>query len=62
VVTTRAFGVILFANRRRPRAELLLEAQMYRQVYDPVAGSLAWSALFAALPLVTLFVLLGGLR
>ncbi|MGW2745314.1 L-lactate permease [Streptomyces sp. NPDC001450] len=34
----------------------------YQQVFDPVAGSLAWSALCAALPLVTLFVLLGGLR
>jgi lactate permease len=35
---------------------------MYKQVYDPVAGSLGWSALVAAVPLVTLFVLLGGLR
>ncbi|MFI1568309.1 L-lactate permease [Streptomyces sp. NPDC020490] len=34
----------------------------YEQVFDPVGGSLGWSALFAALPLVTLFVLLGGLR
>jgi lactate permease len=35
---------------------------MYKQVLDPVADSLGWSALFAALPLATLFVLLGGLR
>ncbi|MFL6128103.1 MAG: L-lactate permease [Mycobacteriales bacterium] len=35
---------------------------MYRQVLDPVADSLAWSSLFAALPLLTLFVLLGVLR
>jgi lactate permease len=35
---------------------------MYKQVLDPVGDSLGWSALFAALPLVTLFVLLGGLR
>jgi lactate permease len=35
---------------------------MYKQVLDPVGGSLGWSALFAALPLVTLFVLLGGLK
>jgi len=35
---------------------------MYRQVLDPVADSLGWSSLFAALPLVTLFVLLGVLR
>jgi lactate permease len=35
---------------------------MYQQVYDPVGGSLALSSIFAALPLLTLFVLLGGLR
>ncbi|GAA3792316.1 L-lactate permease [Amycolatopsis tucumanensis] len=35
---------------------------MYRQVLDPVAGSLAWSSLVAAIPLLTLFVLLGILR
>ena len=35
---------------------------MYKQVYDPIAGSLGWSSLVAAVPLVTLFVLLGGLR
>src|SRR4051794_30207637 len=35
---------------------------MYRQVLDPVADSLGWSSLFAALPLVALFVLLGVLR
>jgi lactate permease len=35
---------------------------MYRQVLDPVANSLALTSLFAALPLLTLFVLLGGLR
>ncbi len=35
---------------------------MYRQVLDPVGNSLGWSTLFAVLPLVTLFVLLGGLR
>ncbi len=34
----------------------------YQQIFDPVGGSLGWSALFAALPLVTLFVLLGALR
>ncbi|BBZ29824.1 L-lactate permease [Mycolicibacterium madagascariense] len=32
---------------------------MYQQVLDPVAGSLAWSALVAAVPLLLLFVLLG---
>ncbi|WP_430788880.1 L-lactate permease [Actinoplanes sp. G11-F43] len=31
-------------------------------VTDPVAGSVAWSAVFAALPLLTLFVLLGVVR
>jgi lactate permease len=35
---------------------------LYRQVLDPVAHSLAWSSLVAALPLLTLFVLLGILR
>src|SRR4051794_26563018 len=35
---------------------------MYKQVYDPVGDSLGLSTLFAVLPLVTLFVLLGGLR
>ena len=32
---------------------------MYQQVLDPVAGSLIWSALVAAMPLLLLFVLLG---
>lgn len=35
---------------------------MFEQVANPVGGSLALSALIAALPLVTLFVLLGALR
>jgi len=35
---------------------------MYKQVLDPVGNSLGWSSLFAALPLITLFVLLGGFR
>jgi lactate permease len=35
---------------------------MYKQVLDPVGDSLGWSALFAVLPLVTLFVLLGGFK
>ena len=35
---------------------------MYRQVFDPVAHSLSWSALFASLPLLALFVTLGVLR
>ncbi|TVT14675.1 L-lactate permease, partial [Amycolatopsis rhizosphaerae] len=35
---------------------------MYRQILDPVAGSLLWSSLVAALPLVVLFVLLGLVR
>jgi lactate permease len=35
---------------------------MYQQILAPVAGSLLWSALVAALPLVALFVLLGVLR
>ena len=35
---------------------------MYQQVYDPVGGSLGLTAIFAVLPLITLFVLLGGLK
>ena len=35
---------------------------MYQQVYDPVGDSLGLTAIFAALPLLTLFVLLGGLK
>ena len=35
---------------------------MYQQILDPVAHSLAWSSLVAALPLLVLFVLLGVLR
>jgi lactate permease len=35
---------------------------VYQQVLDPVAGSLGWSSLVAALPLAVLFVLLGGVR
>ncbi|OBF38202.1 lactate transporter [Mycobacterium sp. ACS1612] len=35
---------------------------MYQQILDPVAHSLAWSSLIAALPLLLLFVMLGALR
>ncbi|MDQ3719565.1 MAG: L-lactate permease [Actinomycetota bacterium] len=35
---------------------------MYQQVYDPVSDSLGLSSIFAALPLITLFVLLGGMK
>src|SRR5689334_4200864 len=35
---------------------------MYKQVLDPVGGSLGWSSLLAVLPLLTLFVLLGGFK
>jgi lactate permease len=35
---------------------------MFKQVYDPVGNSLGLSTIFAVLPLLTLFVLLGGLR
>ena len=34
----------------------------YTQVFDPVGDSLLASSIFAALPLITLFVLLGGLK
>ncbi|MCV7425627.1 L-lactate permease [Mycobacterium montefiorense] len=35
---------------------------MYRQILDPVAHSLGWSSLVAALPLAMLFLMLGVLR
>jgi lactate permease len=35
---------------------------MYRQILDPVAHSLGWSSLVAALPLAALFLMLGLLR
>src|SRR3954464_11355486 len=35
---------------------------MYQQAYDPVSGSLGLSSIFAVLPLVVLFVLLGGIK
>jgi lactate permease len=35
---------------------------MYQQVYDPVSNSLGVSSIFAAVPLITLFVLLGGVK
>jgi lactate permease len=35
---------------------------MFKQVLDPVGNSLGLSTIFAVLPLVTLFVLLGGLK
>src|ERR1044072_6742634 len=35
---------------------------MYKQVLDPVGDSLFLSAMFAALPLIALYILLGGLK
>jgi hypothetical protein len=35
---------------------------MYEQVLDPVGGSPFATAIFAALPLIALFVLLGGFK
>src|SRR5947207_9549165 len=35
---------------------------MYQQVYDPVGNSLGLSSIFAVLPIVTLFVLVRGVR
>jgi lactate permease len=37
-------------------------AESYRQVFDPVSDSFGISSIFAVLPLLTLFVLLGGLK
>jgi lactate permease len=35
---------------------------MYKQVLDPVGNSLGLSSIFAAIPILVLFILLGGLR
>ena len=35
---------------------------MYEQVFDPVSDSLGLSAIFAGLPLLTLFVMLGAFK
>jgi lactate permease len=35
---------------------------MFKQVLDPVSDSLLYSSLFALIPLITLFILLGGLK
>ncbi|MEA2449595.1 MAG: lactate permease [Thermoleophilaceae bacterium] len=35
---------------------------MYQQVYDPISNSLGLSSIFAVLPVITLFVLLGGFK
>ena len=35
---------------------------MYTQDFNPVSDSLGLTAIFAALPILTLFVLLGGLK
>ncbi|HEY2005893.1 MAG TPA: L-lactate permease, partial [Solirubrobacteraceae bacterium] len=35
---------------------------MYKQVLDPVSHSLGWTSVFAILPLLVLFVLLGVVR
>ena len=35
---------------------------MYTQDFNPVSDSLALTSIFAALPLITLFVLLGGVK
>ena len=40
----------------------MLLAETYKQVLDPVGGSFGLSSLFAVLPLLTLFVLLGGFK
>ena len=40
----------------------MLLAASYQQVLDPVADSFGLSSIFAVLPLLTLFVLLGGLK
>ena len=45
-----------------PATSIGRQGLVYEQVYDPVAGSLALSALAAAIPIMVLFVLLAGVR
>lgn len=35
---------------------------VYQQIYDPVAGSLGWTSIFAVIPLTLMFVMLGVLK
>src|SRR3954469_4789698 len=51
-----------FTERTCTDTEVPMGQAGYVQQYAPVLGSLAWSSLVAALPLLVLFVLLGGLR
>src|SRR5215218_7607113 len=50
------------APERLTGGDRMLTLATYKQVLDPVGESLFASTIFAVLPLVTLFVLLGGLR
>src|ERR671938_1368058 len=50
------------ALRVRDHRHLRRRRSMYKQVLDPVGDSLFLSSLFALIPIVALFVLLGGLR
>ncbi|MET8369133.1 L-lactate permease [Micromonospora profundi] len=47
---------------RWPLVDVLLEVCVYRPTLDPLADSLALSALVAGLPIITLFLLLGVVR
>src|SRR5579871_3857525 len=55
----RAISIKTVPGSSRTVIMLLL---MWTQVYDPVAGSLGWSALVAALPIFALLIALGALR
>jgi lactate permease len=46
-------------RRQRKRGR---NSNVYTQDFDPVSDSLALTSIFAALPLITLFVLLGGVK
>lgn len=55
---------LLHENDKRPRTKRVQGAPeaMFQQVYDPIAHSFGLSSIFAALPLLTMFILLGGFR
>ena len=59
-----ACGAILSHRKsyRRTRKNRDDWSLMYEQVYEPIAGNLALSALVAVIPILVLFVLLAGLR
>src|SRR3954464_1798728 len=55
-------GMLAQSAHRVARSRPSRGGDVYKQVYDPVSHSLGLSTIFAVLPLLTLFVLLGGMK